>query len=311
MSRVLALAALLLLAMPAASQRDPMDPLPTPPPPPPPRPEKEGEEVTANDQVRPESEAEWTVPDGILEELAERVRQYREYAVRFECIETVRFSDYDEGIVDKERLRRYRYLLERDESGDNIREFRQRLTSEGETRGGAVNDGDPFPPAYAWVYLFSEFNQPFFSYRYLGDRFEGFDWVREIQFRGALGFTDGRDIRQWEGTVLLDAATLTPLEIHAQPRAQDEKIEAEYRRWARSFNLLGWKAGKKPLAYRARVQFRMRRDGLTFPTDLRYDTARAVSPDSMIPVKASLRSYEDYRFFRTRTRENYKGASQP
>lgn len=288
-----------------------MDPPPTPPPLPP-RPERDGEDVAAGDEIRPESETEWTVPEGLLEDLAERAVLYRDYAVRFECVETVRFTDYDDGVADRERIRRYRYLLERDDSGDNLSEFRQRLSEAGEPRGGEVDDEDPFPPAYGWVYLFSAFNQPFFAYRYLGDRFEGFDWVREIQFRGALGFTDGRDIRQWEGTVLLDAVTLTPLEIRAQPRAQDEKIEAEYRRWARSFNLLGWKAGKKPLAYRARVQFRLRRDGLTFPTDLRYDTARAVSPDSMMQVKASLRSYEDYRFFRTRTRDIYdEGASRP
>ena len=64
----------------------------------------------------------------------------------------------------------------------------------------------------------------------MGDRFDGFDWVREIQFRGTLGFTDGDDIRQWEGIVTVDAATFTPIQIQAQPRAQDERIKEMYDR---------------------------------------------------------------------------------
>ncbi len=308
--RVAAAAGLaLLLALPAGSQQDPTE-TPQPPPPLPPREKrKDGKDVGAGEEIRPTSEEEWTLPAGMIEKLAERVAVYREYAVRFECIETVRSADYDGGTVDSEKVRNYRYLLERDETGGRLTEFRQRLTREGQPKGGAVDDSDPFPPAYAWVYLFSDFNQPYFTYRYLGERLEGFDWVREIQFRGALGFTDGRDIRQWEGTVLVDAATYTPIEINAQPRAQDERLKAEYDRWARSFGFMGWKAGKKPLAYRARLQYRLRRDGLTFPTELRYDTLRAVSPDSMISVRASLRSYEAYRFYKATTRDIFDGGA--
>ena len=80
----------------------------------------------------------------------------------------------------------------------------------------------------------------------------------------------------------------------------------QYRRWANSFNLIGFKTGPKPMAYRSHVQFRHRQDGLTFPTELRYDTLRATSPKVARRVKASTRVYDEYRFFKTGTQETYE-----
>ena len=149
------------------------------------------------------------------------------------------------------------------------------------------------------MFLFSRSYEPYFSYRFVDDRFDGFDWVLEIQFKGSVPFSDGKDIRQWEGTVLVDAVTYTPLEIHAEPTGQAERIEALYRQHASSFNFMGMRSKPKPLGYRADIQFRYRRDGLTFPTNLRYDTFRAVSPHQVMPTKASTRSYSRYRFYAT------------
>ena len=66
----------------------------------------------------------------------------------------------------------------------------------------------------------------------------------------------------------------------------------------RSFNVLGMRTGKKPLGYRAHVEFGYRRElgnsqqvRLTFPTQLRYDTEKAVSPRQVQPLRASTRSY--------------------
>ena len=62
----------------------------------------------------------------------------------------------------------------------------------------------------------------------LGDGFEGFDWVRRIQFRGALPFTDGRDIRQWEGTVLVDAFTHSAEYDEEEGRIEMRLISGEW-----------------------------------------------------------------------------------
>lgn len=250
------------------------------------------------------TEPAWGLPDETLESLAASAERYREFALRFTAVETVRNAVYDgEGQANQETTRRYSFLLERAPDGQTFREYRERMRDDGTARKGAVDDEEPFPPAYAWIFLFSEFHQPFFAYRDLGTRFEGFDWVREIEFRGSLPFTDGKDIRQWHGTILVDATSYTPLEIHAKPSAQDERIRAMFDRWVRAFNLIGVRLAPRPFGYECRVEFHMRRSGLTFPTRLRYDKFRAVSSKRTVPVHASTRYYEDYRFFRTGTTE--------
>ncbi len=288
----------LALTVPHA-QVVPIDPMAPPDiAPPPPLPSKPvPTEKPRTERLIPESDAPWGLEDALMTELAQKARQYANYATRFDCIESARLADYNRaGEAENEQIRRYGYILVREGDG-SVREIRNRVKRRGGLSRGETEDKEPFPPAYAWVFLFSDYHQPYFSYRDLGDRFDGFDWVREIQFRGSLGFTDGDDIRQWEGIATVDAATLTPIQIQAQPRAQDERIKEMYDRWAQSFNLIGFKLGPRPLGYRSKVQFRMRKDELTFPTEVRYDTFRATSPTSRLLVKASTRSYDAYRFF--------------
>jgi hypothetical protein len=76
-----------------------------------------------------------------------------------------------------------------------------------------------------------------------------------------------------------------------------------YRTWAKSFNILGFRTAPRPLGYRAELQFRYRRQGLTFPTELRYDTFRAVGGGQTAPIRASTRSYSDYRITEIQTEQ--------
>jgi len=258
-----------------------------------------------------EAQPSWGLPQDTLDTLVRRSAVYRDYAVRFFCAETVRMAHYDESAeATSEKTHRYDYLLVRD--GADLQEYREIVKkrqkkrkddSDNPNASREVGEENRFPPAYAWVFLFDAFYQPYFMYRSLGDRFEGFDWVHEIQFRGALPFTDGKDIREWEGTVLVDAVTLTPIEIRAEPTAQKERIRALFDQWSRAFNLVGLRLAPRPFGYRCRVIFGLRRDSLTFPTELRYDTFRATGPKQFVPWMASVRVYDDYKFFRTETTE--------
>lgn len=240
-------------------------------------------------------EAPWGLPDEMLAGLAEKARVYASYARRFLCTETAREADYKNGEAQKEKKRRYSYLLVAEPDG-RFEESRRVLTDQGKVRKAEVEDEEHFPPAYAWVYLFSQVNQPYFAYRVRNERFDGFDWVRDIEFRGALPFTDGKDIRQWEGIAVVNVVTNTPIEITAEPATQRERMRYQFDRWARSFNLVGFRLGPKPLGYRCKVDFRYIRDGLNFPTRLRYDTFRAVSLKRIVPWKVSSRAYSDYSF---------------
>jgi len=297
---VLALCGLMLamgLPLPAQSPPDhgvpggnPVPPAQPKPPPP--------KTAGAYRPVLEPSDAPWGIDAALLEELYERAAIYEAYTKRFTCNETARLARYEGGEVSAEKVRRYGYLLTTLQPGSGVYEIRQEFAKDGSIRPGAVDDEDPFPAAYAWVFLFSRFNEPYFSFRLLEDRFDGFDWVQEFEFRGSLPFTNGKDIRQWQGRIILDAVTKTPLEIHAEPIGQHDRIEAMYRKWSNSFNVLGMRTGPKPLGHRARIQFRHRKEGLTFPTELRYDTFRAVAPQKVLPTRASTRKYDGYMIYK-------------
>jgi hypothetical protein len=266
---------------------------------PPPQPKRPPPKTAGRyEPVLQPSDKPWGIEAGLLEELYERAAVYESYTKRFTCNETARLASYQDGQVSSEKLRRYGYLLTTLESGSGVSEIRQEFGKDGSIRPGAVSDEDPFPAAYAWVFMFSRFNEPYFSFRLLDDRFDGFDWVLEFEFRGSLPFTTGKDIRQWQGRVLLDAVTKTPLEIIAEPVGQGERIEAMYRKWTNSFNVLGVRTGPKPLGHRAQIQFRHRKEGLAFPTELRYDTFRAVAPQKIVQTVASTRKYDGYLIYK-------------
>jgi hypothetical protein len=250
----------------------------------------------------PDDGSAWGLSPELATRLAGVAEKYLNYAVKFTCTETVRKARFDDGEAKKETTRTYGYLLERGD-GQAILEFRQKLKSDGSVTTTEVNDAEAFPPAYAWVFLFSRANQPYFAYRERGDRFEGYDWVRIFEFKGAVPYTDGRDIRQWDGVVLVDATTLTPVEIRAEPGHQQERLKLLFERWSQSFNLVGFRTGPKAIGFSGRVLFQTRRDQMTFPTQLRYSSFRAMTPKSTKPTEASTREYSAYHFFETGTNE--------
>jgi hypothetical protein len=253
------------------------------------------------DSVLAPSDAEWGLERKFLEPLYSKAAVYEDYMRRFTCNETARVAEYDgSGHVKNEKIREYGYLLVQDEINHSLKEFRREFARDGTTlRGSEIDDKEPFPAAYAWVFLFSRFNEPYFSYRFIDDRFDGFDWIYEVQFRGSLPFKTGKDIREWEGTVLIDAVTHSPLKITAEPAGQRERIEALYREWSSSFNIMGMRTGSKPLGYRATVELRHRdrEVELTLPTSMRYETFSAVSLGETVPVRSSARNYSQYRIF--------------
>jgi hypothetical protein len=269
----------------------------------------EGEPDPAYMSLLPDDGSPWGIAPDLAAKLAAVAEQYAAYAVKFTSVENVRKAKFSDGEAKKETVKNYGYLL--DSADDqSVREFRQKMRGDGTITDTAVNDAEAFPPAYAWVFLFSKSNQSYFAYRERGDRFDGYDWVRIFEFKGAVPYTDGREIRQWDGVVLLDAATLTPVEIRAEPSRQQERLKALFERWSQSFNIIGFRVGQKPFGFSGRVLFQTRRDNLTFPTQLRYTTFRAVTPKHTEATEASTRDYTQYRFFKTGTEEK-PGTTKP
>jgi hypothetical protein len=309
-------ALLMLCSSPSPAQfedtQQPDLPLPVPPPMPTKEPPEDAPEyeplVERTDEV-------WEMPEELLKNLARKARIYQAVLQSFTCDESVRRAKYGGGgEVTSEKENLYGYLLVQDPLKESIRESRREFNKKGDLKDGEVVDAEPFPPAYEWVNLFSDFNQSLFSYRHVGQHFDGFDVVHEIEFKGALPWSNGRDIRQWEGRVLVDAFTFTPLEVTAEPSGQEDRIAATFAEFNKSFNVLGMRTGKKPMAYQAHVRFGFRRDlqasepiRLTFPTELRYDTQQAVGPRSVVNVEASTRLYNNYKFYTTEISDELLG----
>jgi hypothetical protein len=118
----------------------------------------------------PDDGSPWGVAPEVATRLAGVAAKYLDYAVKFTCTETVRKAQFDDREAKRETSRNYGYLLERGD-GQTIREFRQKMKSDGTVTTSEVNDAEAFPPAYAWVFLFSKASQPYFAYRERGDRF--------------------------------------------------------------------------------------------------------------------------------------------
>jgi hypothetical protein len=296
------LVSLVVAGNPAVAQTDDgQDSAPQPPPPPLPTPPTPKDAPVYEPIERRKPEVAWgTIDAKLLSALVRTAETYQAYARRFLCDETVRVADYKAtGEVSDEKVRHYGYLLVRGDRDASVREVRQEPGRNGEYKPAEVKEPTAFPPAYAWVFLFSPFHEPYFDFRHVDTYFDGFELVHEIEFKGSLPFQDGRDIRQWEGTVLVDAFKHVPLDVRAEPKGQKERLEEMYRLWTQSWNILGFRTKETPFGHRAEVRFGYVRDELSFPTDLRYEKFRAVGPRQVVPVEAATHSYSGYIFTKT------------
>jgi hypothetical protein len=249
------------------------------------------------------SEPSWRLAPWLSRELAAQAEAYRAHRTGFTSLEEIRSTRYR----DDERKRALPYgpplpgLPYDDESSP---EFRLRTERTGSRQKRAPGKLKRFPSAHDWAMLFSAENQPFFMCREIGIRLEGFDLIREIRFRGALPFTDGRDIREWEGVALVDAARFRVIEIRARPGNQAARLRWLFERWSRSFKItIGISAGpffipglsirfaRRPLAYRCFVRFDDRKKNVWLPTLMSQEIRLAVSRERTVLRLLSTRRY--------------------
>ena len=123
-------------ALPFQQETDPQTGLPDGVPPPLP-PREPSEDLGQYDSILGETDLPWGIAEELFEPLFRKAAVYRDYTRRFTCVETARLAEYGPGgEADKEKVRRYGYLLVKDELGDN-----GPRVPPGDRQGRLVQDG--------------------------------------------------------------------------------------------------------------------------------------------------------------------------
>jgi hypothetical protein len=155
------------------------------------------------------------------------------------------------------------------------------------------------PAPYSWLLLFSADNQPYFRYREIDGVTNGLG-VRSIEFRGAMHFSDGRDIRQWQGTVLVNSDDHSIVRVVAEPKDQQERIRVRLDRRNKNMGFrIGpggpvSRAGPRVRSRRTTVLFNAQLDSLRLPSESRNEV-RIVDHDwSRHPEQTLIRRFDGW-----------------
>jgi hypothetical protein len=248
----------------------------------------------------------WGLSPMLLARLGEKSGEYETTALRFTCQESVERTRYRQHSSSGSETSRAAYLLAHDPvTGEWVEHRASRVGP----RGAPTR---PTPLPYEWTFLFLPKNQPYFAYRKVDAAWDGFSRAATIQFRGALPFRTGSDIREWEGIATVDIDTGALLKIVAVQRDETVRLSALRRKYLRrvkiSFGLLGGpplvftRFGRPIDIRRITLEFVAVKPTLTLPGDVREDVMK-ITEKGLRPLVTIHRSYTAYRFFETRTRE--------
>ncbi len=246
------------------------------------------------------------VPESLMADLIEKSKAYEEYALRFFCTEMLREASYDStsGEADKEKRSTYEYLLEANPDQGSMTAYRQKVIRTGtQIEKREVKLEYNFPEPYSWIYIFSGNFRNVMKYGYEGKEIYAYKLAHIISFRGFQPFTDGKDIRQWEGRVWVEQGTYNILRVEAEPIHQDDVLEMKRQEYNQAFSFIGIRFKKRPFGHRVAVLFDFEHDGLAFPTETRNETFELVAKNTTMPSSALIFNYADYHFFRTETKE--------
>jgi hypothetical protein len=247
---------------------------------------------TGGDPYLDALETPWRLPEEMMERLARRAVEYETAALSSECRETTHRVKYPRSGQTAEGNRREATYLFTLQNGSVV-------PVQGRGKSIKSSGKSSAPPAHAWTQLFARHNQPYFAYRDVGEVSYAFGKARKIQFRGAVPFGDGDDIREWEGTVLVDSISLLPLELDAQPLHLWPRLEHQRLKYLQAFrfNLFGLVISfkKKPVADRVHVRFDMQHKGLTLPVDAYVERVEKTQSDQAVVRSRVVANYE-HRF---------------
>jgi len=244
----------------------------------------------------------------LMERVEERAGLYRKYALGFTCREIVRASRYDVNAESYKKNQRtvYDYLFE-EKPGGGLREVREEVI---ETKAGVKHKSTdfeaPVPPAYSWATLFGPENRGKFHFRPAGQIVKAYRLLVLIDFVGISPNPGGGDIAGWSGQVALDSRSLNLWSVEAQPSGQEQRLQAEIRKYQKAFAIAGVPLASRPHGWKLSVTFGMDLNGLSYPTEQSLSMTSLSSGGKMNLDSKTVFRYEEYRFFKVATEEELK-----
>jgi len=134
-----------------------------------------------------------------------------------------------------------------------------------------------------------------------------------IEFISAAPFVEGRDIREWSGTVWIEDRTFNFIRIEASPSFQDNRLAGQWRVYSESMQLPWGKTKPRPRGYELAVECNYTRDDMLFPTRVDLRDFVWVGRGREVTDNHFVLEYTDYRFFQTdvEERQSQPGSAPP
>jgi hypothetical protein len=237
---------------------------------------------------------------------ADAARRYENYALRWFCTEAHRTIDYSRSVGEakSEKEIPYGYLLTLDPKNARYDVVRQTLDDQKRPTGNEKVIDLRCPEPYGWTFLFLPSIASTMRFRYLGREIQNYRLTYVVGFEGSSPHEEGKDIREWSGTVWIEENTGNIVRVEARPTFQNARIMAIWREYQQSFGLpFGLKSKARPHGYVLAQVFDYERDGLLFPTRLDLADFVWVATNREALDTRLVLTYDDYHFFYVEPRE--------
>jgi hypothetical protein len=178
-------------------------------------------------------------PQSLLRFLGEKATVYREIALRFVCIESIRGSD------EPSNVRQYDYMYV-EAQAQRYKPYRQKHTGRPGRRPQETRLDLFFPDSYSWTLIFDPERQHLFKFEYVGQEWFSLRLAHVLEFTAPLPFTSGKTVYEWSGRVWVDAENFNFLKVEAAPGNQRERLRRELKRFRQAPRFLIFPLAKRP-----------------------------------------------------------------
>lgn len=236
--------------------------------------------------------------EALLRFLGEKALVYRDVALQFICIESIRNSDKPR---DRQRFD-YMYVEAQEQ---RYKPYRQKHTGRLGRRPQEAMIDFNFPDSYSWTLMFDPDRQRLFKFRYAGQEWFSLRLAHILEFTAPLPFITGKTIYEWSGRVWIDAENFNFLKVEALPGNQEERLKGELRAYRQAPRFLIYPLARRPTGSSYSITFLNEFQKLSLPdlAEVRQFTINLEGREEWGST-LSLR-YSGYQFFGVEVKDRF------